>query len=71
VEGKIPKAFNPNKRSKSRGSDLGYLSDFLRTALIIASPNGKRKPASKHDSLLKGYPSGTELAFEDSWQGHG
>jgi len=28
VEGKTPRAFNPNKPSKSRGSDLGYASDI-------------------------------------------
>jgi hypothetical protein len=60
-------------------SNSGCLSEIgtatfthsLDLGLVIASPNGKRKHASKHDSLLKGYPSGTELAFEDSWQGHG
>jgi hypothetical protein len=35
----------------------GLSRSTLRTALIIASPNGKRKHASKHDSLLKGYPT--------------
>jgi hypothetical protein len=29
VEGKIPKAFNPNRPSKSRGLDLGYASAIV------------------------------------------
>jgi len=42
VEGEIPRAFNPNKRSKSRGSDLG-VPERQRIALLnLGSCSEKR-----------------------------